>query len=235
MSFSYKILFRQKVIKCLLACCLFVEYSTLYSADIYLGQFSSTDQRHCFPQIINHKSDSLVPGVYCAGCPSAILFIVSKVVIDSVELCLWKWSRPHVFYEVFKLFPPFAHRNSSTIIVFGPERCGTTPPLYVCPHPILWRLAPAVSSRNISKDFFMEASARDGCSCSEAWNKDRFFISTITFTPGFWVLSNLHRENVHNGQQAIFFSYAKMCIWARHNKVLTSVAEKSTPEKEVLV
>lgn len=50
-------------------------------------------------------------------CPTAILFAIAFIVVDAVKCCFGIRAWAHIFVEVFKAFPSFAHRDSSTTVV----------------------------------------------------------------------------------------------------------------------
>lgn len=59
-----------------------------------------------------------IPRLYRCGGPSAILFRVAKVIVDTINRVLSARAWSHVYQKVSKVFPPWIYSNPATSVVF---------------------------------------------------------------------------------------------------------------------
>lgn len=91
--------------------------SSVNSAQRYTGQFASISKKNGFP----FKTD--VPVGSCVKClnttsgPSAIFFVVTQIVVNSVDAMVW-WAPTHILKKILKFFPTFAVCDSPASVVW---------------------------------------------------------------------------------------------------------------------
>lgn len=106
----------------------------------------------------NKHSAPPIPKLHGFGSPSAVIFRITLVVVDSLDRVFRGRPSSHIAIKLLKRIEPrFANTNSATAVVL---KCLTvwiqTTILNVTPHTILNRLSPAV----FESTFYLPASAR---------------------------------------------------------------------------
>jgi hypothetical protein len=98
---------------------------------------------HSFPEKHNDHSSAGVLSLFNRRCPSAVVGLISNVVVDPLNTIIRTWLRPHVSKKIFELFPSLANRQPSATITIVADCFGVAAPAFhVEPCSIFGRRAP---------------------------------------------------------------------------------------------